>query len=108
MMSVTNSSGRSFFVCIVRQWERYGLEDALQHRGEEPLIEFYDATYANKKGFGPRGQFVSRYDAKAIATFPADLRLCLHGAVPDWQIDILALRPVVELARSLVECGVPS
>jgi len=81
--TVENDGGRRFNVRLVRRGDRYGLNDCLTH-GKAPtrrhdtnteipegiaaaggydgaMVEFYDATYANQKSFGPRGQFVSRY-----------------------------------------------
>ena len=58
---VTNPAGRSFNVVLVRQGDRYGLDDCQIHDKADPMIEWYDATYEGANGFGPRGQFVSRY-----------------------------------------------
>lgn len=63
---VINDAGRAFNVRLVRQGDRYGLDDCLVHKGEDPMIEFYDATYEGTKDFGPRGQFVSRYSLSTL------------------------------------------
>lgn len=60
------------------------------------LAEFYDTTYADdgqagSTGFGPLGQFVSRYYVKTLlgrdgfGTGEGALDLCGH--VPEWTID---------------------
>lgn len=104
---VTNNVGRSFFVRLVFAGERYGLNDCLVHDGElGPMIEFYDQTYAGKKTFGPRGQFVSSYYAQTLATHGRGMGITLDGGVPEWRIDGAALAPVIEMAKALGKgCG---
>ena len=58
---VINDAGRAFSVRLVRQGDRYGLNDCKVHDKADPMIEWYDATYEGADGFGPRGQFVARY-----------------------------------------------
>ncbi len=100
-MIVTNANGRAFFVRVVMQGERYGLEDRITHKGTDPLIEFFDYKTANQKTFGPRGQFVSRYLASTLADHLDGAGLCLAGGVSAWAVDGEALAPVVALARTL-------
>jgi len=66
MIQVTNDRGRKFNVRIVLKGDRYGRGDCLVHDKTDPMVEFYDATYENKPGFGHRGQFVSRYYLSTI------------------------------------------
>jgi hypothetical protein len=95
---IENSRGKKFLIRVVRQGDRYGLDDCLTHDKGEPMIEFYDLTYTEK--FGPRGQFVSRYNAATLADHgPAGLDL--QGDVPGWKVDAAALAPVLKLAASL-------
>lgn len=101
-MKITNDQGRTFLVRVVRKGEKWGLNDCLTHEEDDPLIEFYDQTNAGKKGFGERGQFVSNYYARTLASDAKSLRergLCLDGGNRDvWGIDGAALGPVLDLA----------
>lgn len=72
-------------VRLVWKGARYGRADALTHRENEPLVEFYDAR-ADEAKFGPRGQFVARYNATTIICFPADRGLALDFGVPAWTV----------------------
>lgn len=72
-------------VRLVRQGGRYGRQDCLTHRDDEPLVEFYDARQDATK-FGPRGQFVSRYNATTILCFAAGRGLALDFGVPAWTV----------------------
>jgi hypothetical protein len=106
-MIITNENGRQFFVRVVLQGDRYGLDECLMHDTDRPMVEFYDYTYANKKTFGPRGQFVARY---YVSTLLKDQRqdnrrgtgLCLDGGVPEWQVDALPLNRVLALLEPLL------
>ena len=75
-------------VRIVRQNDRYGLNDCLVHEESDPLIEFYDNNYKND-GEWKRGQFVSRYCAQTLFE---DCYNCykwglqLYGEVPEWYV----------------------
>lgn len=100
-MVITNAKGRKFLVRVVQCGERYGLDDCLVHESRDPMIEFYDATYAGKKGFSERGQFVSRYYARTLAERPCPGGLDLCGGVAEWKIDAPALAPVETLARQV-------
>lgn len=107
-MIVTNRDGRSFFVRVVFKGDTYGRGDCLTHDKSDPLIEFYDRTYAKRNdsvreevSFGPRGQFVSRYYASTLADHDPDQGLCLNGGVDAWKIDAAALAPVLTMARTL-------
>jgi hypothetical protein len=108
------SSGREFLVRVIRKGDRYGLDNCLVHddaRNWGPMIEFWDLTNANKPGlgglggFGPDGQFVSRYYARTLAEDyregSARQGLCLHGGVPEWNVDAAAMTKVLELVRAL-------
>ena len=100
-MIVTNSQRRAFLVRVVAKGERYGLDDRLVHKRADPLIEFSDLTYANKKGFGERGQFVARYSANTLAESRSDTGLLLDGGIPEWFVDAEPLAPVLALARKI-------
>lgn len=101
-MKITNDNGRTFLVRVVNKGDKWGLNDCLTHDEDDPLIEFYDLTNANTKGFGERGQFVSNYYARTLAEDAPSLHkrgLCLDGGNADvWSIDAEALGPVLDLA----------
>lgn len=86
----TNSAGREWTVRVVDVGDSYGRNDCLIHDGDfcdEPMIEFYDRTYAGDD-FGPRGQFVSRYYASDLFDErTAGYGIDLQGDAPDWEID---------------------
>lgn len=89
-----------FNVRIIREGDRYGLDDCLELKGE-PVIEFYDCRYAGIK-FGPRGQFVSRYKLSTLLDDEirlSRLGLCLHGGVPGWSASASEMRQVFEYIR---------
>lgn len=96
-MNVTNSEGRTFLVRVVHKGDRYGLDDKLTHDKADPMVEFYDLSYPDK--FGPRGQFVSRYNAFTLSKVQGGLNLCGHE--PVWSIDAEAMLPVVDLAKRI-------
>jgi hypothetical protein len=93
---VTNDQGRTFNVRLVSTGERYGLNDCLTHDRDEPLVEFYDATYENDPRFTiGRGQFCSRYDLGTLtgrdSFYGHDHRhgshgLDLCGHVAEWKL----------------------
>ena len=89
-LQVTNNEGRSFNVRLVEKGDSYGLDDCLIHEdqmGLGSMVEFYDATYVNKNGFGPRGQFVSRYYLQTLREGRSHLYgLNLHGGVSEWSL----------------------
>lgn len=75
-------------VRIVRQGDRYGLDDCKTHDAPEPLIEFYDDRYPHT----PRGQFISRYFASTILAFDDGKALDLDGGIQSWTVraDVMA------------------
>ena len=93
---VTNDAGRSFNVRLVRRGDRYGLNDCLVHDQDEPLVEFWDATYEHDPRFTPElGQFAARYYLGTLTgkpgywghdhrRIPRGIPLC--GDVPAWTV----------------------
>jgi hypothetical protein len=80
----------NYAVRIVRQGDRYGLNDCLTHdrSGLDSLVEFYLVfdPEVDMKRHGPRGFFVSRYYAGTLLNAPGfygrdhtNAGLCLHG-----------------------------
>jgi hypothetical protein len=94
LIQVINDDGRRFNVRLVVQGESYGRDNCLAHDKADPLVEFYDATYANQKTFGALGQFVSRYylstlkgeDGFTIRRPGPSRGLCLDGGVEVWHV----------------------
>lgn len=82
---VINPDGRAFNARLVRQGDRYGLNDCLTHEKPEPMVEFYDATYENDDRFDiGRGQFVSRYYVCTLDGGHGALNL--DGGVAAWWV----------------------
>lgn len=105
---------RYFLVRVVAKGERYGLNDCMRHDEDDPMVEFYDLTYADAGGarFGPRGQFVSRYYLSNLAA-PKSPRfgpgLLLHGNEPDiWVLDGPARARSTAFALAVTERAVPA
>lgn len=112
----TNQAGRVFAVRVIPSGARYGKGNALTNESE-PMVEFYDATYADDSGmvtdgitgvsgFGPLGQLVSRYyvtdlvGVDGFKSFPGGL--CLDGDNAEvWTIDALTMTRV----RSWLLCA---
>jgi len=67
-----------FYVRIVRDGDKYGMNDCLRHTGE-PMAEFYDTRH----GIG-RGQFVQRYYVETLLASGGGLMLM--GGVPEWSL----------------------
>ena len=91
---VVNNAGRAFNVRLVRKGDRYGLDNCLVHDKDDPLIEFWDATYEHDARFTPGlGQFVSRYFLATLTGqdgFGGDRRgssgIDLCGHVAAWKV----------------------
>jgi len=115
MLALISESGRQFNVRLVRKGERYGLNDCLTHEKDQPMVEFYDASQDSAK-FGARGQFISRYyldtltgaDRFSRGDVRDGGRLCLHGAIPAWDLDGPAAAMAVNWAVAENEKGVQS
>ena len=92
---VVNDKGRAFNVRLVCKGSSYGLNDCLVHDKDEPMVEFYDATYERDARFDlGRGQFVTRYyldtleDHTRRVSYDDRTRLGLDlcGHEPAWKI----------------------
>ena len=77
-----------FYVRVVRDGDRYGMNDCLTHSGD-PVAEFYDTRH----GEG-RGQFVQRYYVETLLARGSGL--CLMGGVPEWSLSGDDMRKVRE------------
>lgn len=67
-------------VRIVEKGDKYGLNDALTHKGERPLVEFYDTRHEHTD----LGQFVTRYFLGSLTE--GEGGLYLDGCEPEWTI----------------------
>ena len=84
---VVNDKGRAFNVRLVRRGDRYGLNDCLVHDQDEPLVEFWDATYEADPRFTPGlGQFASRYCLGTLTGKGGSRGIALCGHVPEWTV----------------------
>lgn len=85
-----NGASIPFSVRIVSKGEGYGLNEAVIHDREEPLVEFYDARHAHTC----YGQFVSRYYVSTVLGHPGNYGLNLYGGVPDWSLSAETMQAV--------------
>jgi hypothetical protein len=77
---------RPWVVRLIQPGESYGLDDCLINDSKEALIEFYDATYAGDEGFGPLGQFVSRYHLTTLQAHQRGVGLALDWSHQVWHL----------------------
>lgn len=98
MLQLNPSAKKSFNVRLVRKGDAYGLEDCLTHDKPDPLVEFYDASWENQRGFGPRGQFVARYYARTLLDH-GPYGLSLQGDIPAWSISAEQMSQVKQWLR---------
>jgi hypothetical protein len=97
---VHNDRGKPFNIRVVLKGERYGREDCLVHDEEDPLVEFYDASFGDV--CGPRGQFVSRYYLSTIKEQP-DRGILLEGSEPRWTVSAGNVQTAIMFAEYRVE-----
>ena len=97
---VTNNAGRSFNVLLVSRGDRYGLNDKLTHDKDDPLVEFWDATYEDDERFTlGRGQFVSRYYLSTLTDRSSRAGLDLCGHEPAWKVTAKNVADVLEAIK---------
>ena len=115
LLRIENAKGRPFFVRVVGPGDRYGRDDVLvypdpkseyekrQAADGDVLIEFYDAHYSGVSGFGPRGQFVSRYYLSTLAKGVEHriAPLSLQGDEPVWTVEARNVREAVAYAKNI-------
>lgn len=99
-------SGRTFNVVVVPPGGAYGRGGVLTNDSSEPLVEFWDATHADSRGFGPLGQFVSRYYLSTLAASDLSYGLDLDGGVAVWKVEPISLAAALE--SLIAEWGVVS
>lgn len=87
---------------LIREGEKYGLNDSLFHKGDDPLVEFYGPEHAHTD----LGQFVTRYYASTLMEGQTGKGLLLDTGSPKWRLSEQARLQVVEwLAR---QCAKPT
>ncbi len=88
-----------FNVRIVFRGQGYGLNDAVIHDRDRPLVEFYDDRHHSESG--DRGQFVSRYYVSTLLENENVGRgLDLYGGVPAWTVSADDMATVREYLRT--------
>jgi hypothetical protein len=94
-MMIVKDGTKTFLVRIVREGDRYGLDNCLTHKGES-MVEFFDHDYAFDKDVQGRvlGQFVSRYYISTLKSHRGGLNL--YGSEPKWSVSALAMDQVME------------
>lgn len=93
---VSGVDGRMFAVRLVCRGDRYGRDGCLTHDEDDPLVEFYDTSYAGEwpdSFSGDLGQFVSRYYRDALVSHNGGLSL--DGGVPVWCVSGESLATVL-------------
>lgn len=101
---ITNNKGREFIARVILTGEPYGRRDCLTHDKDEPLIEFYDATYQDDDRFGPLGQFTGgRYYLRTFKKRNSECDLTLEGRVPQWRITAENVRDSIRFADEYIK-----
>ena len=80
-------------VRLVETGDHYGLRDALVHKGEEPLVEFFDTRYEHTD----LGQLVTRYYLNTLVE--RDGGLILDCVDPSWKIQAACMNRVRDWLR---------
>jgi len=99
LLTVKGIDGRDFNVRLVSKGGAYGLNNCLTHTEDDPIVEFYDAKHAGN-GFGPLGQFVSRYYRGTLLESDGARALSLQGYIPAWTIPADQMRLVFAALKS--------
>ena len=85
-----------FNVRIVSRGDKYGLNFALTHNEDMPLVEFYDSRYPHTE----YGQFVSRYYLDTIINH--DEGLSLDAGVTACTVPTEALSELIKTLKNIV------
>jgi hypothetical protein len=82
---------------IVKNGDKYGLDNKLTYDENKPMVEFYDSRYPHSEF----GQFISRYYIGTILCLdgyygsPLDNGLCLDGGNPnEWSVSSCEMQVV--------------
>lgn len=93
---------REFVVKIVWKGDPYGRDLSLTNY-DKPIVEFYDATYAETDAFGPYGQFVGSYYIETLLERDVDRPLSLWTSIPEWTVPAEGMAEVREWLTLQVE-----
>ena len=94
---LNNGTKIPFIVRIVEYGDCYGHKMQLTHKGDVPMIEFYDSRYKfDRDGDIILGQFISRYNLDTFKEVNPK-GLCLQGGVSDWYLDEDAMKQTFAL-----------
>lgn len=86
-----------FNVRIVSRGDKYGLNFALTHNEDMPLVEFYDSRYMHTE----YGQFVSRYYLDTIINHDEGLGLSLDAGVTAWTVPAEAMSELIKTLKNI-------
>ena len=86
-----------FNVRIVSRGDKYGLNFALTHNEDMPLVEFYDSRYPHTE----YGQFVSRYYLDTIINHDEGLGLSLDAGVTAWTVPAEAMSGLIKTLKNI-------
>ena len=105
--TATGPTGRPFNVRLVQQGEQYGRNGCLVADINDPMIEFYDATYAGEcpdTFTGHLGQFVSRYFVRTLLATDWREESCLDldGGIPEWKVTGQSVADALDTIRAEV------
>jgi hypothetical protein len=95
----TTSQGRTFAVRILPAGAHQG--GGARRVTDVAMVEFYDTTYADdgyepggQHGYGPLGQFVTRYTFGTMISHEGGLNL--DGGVDVWSVDAATMRQITQ------------
>ena len=87
------STDKSWMARIVKQGDKYGLNNCLTHDKPDSLVEFYDTSNGE--------QFVSRYYVETILGIDDGVGLMLYGGSPQWNLDGKSVDSVKNWLKSI-------
>lgn len=82
------STSKSWMVRIVKQGDKYGLNNCLTHDKPVSMVEFYDTSNGE--------QFVSRYYVETFLGIDDGVGLMLDGGCSAWNLDAESVGSVKE------------
>lgn len=97
----TTDKGRTFTARVLPVGARYGVHNMLT--ADTPTVEFYDTMFADdgafaRSGFGPLGQFVTRYNIASLLGIDGygdgDGPCIFDDGTPVWRIDAETMKQV--------------
>lgn len=112
-ITVPSGNGFDFLVRLVKKGAWYGKDFSIEHRANQPLVEFYDTRFPLVRGLDGQvlGQFVSRYTRAALdgsSEWSSGRNLGQTGLqlggrhVPEWKIDAPGMRRVLAWLKEQV------